>query len=362
MTVTEFHCKNWRNLAETTLRPQAGINVFYGENAQGKTNLLEALWVCSGARSFRGAKEADLIRFEQKSARLDLAFEAGGRSQQLTMQLGAGKQITLNGVEKKSATDLCETVATVIFAPNHLGLVKDGPQVRRGFLDFALARLKPSFAALQEQYDRALDQRNALLRDRRAATMGELLDLWEDALARLGSIYARQRQIYTQRITPFASRFYYELSGQKETLGLAYDGAEASADEGGYELLKEQLRQARETDQRMGYTTVGPHRHDLLLTINDMPARTFGSQGQQRSAALALKLAEAEVLAEYSGEVPVILLDDVMSELDGGRQDYLLNKFSGRQIFLTCCDPAAIPRLSDGSVFLVKDGEIHARA
>jgi DNA replication and repair protein RecF len=359
MTVLEVHLTNWRNLKKTTLIPNQEMNVIYGANAQGKTNLLEALWMCSGARSFRGAKDNELIGFDQKGAKITMKFLSHGREQVLEYKFGEKKEILLNGVEKKSPSELFGTVFAVVFAPNHLGLVKDGPAARRQFIDFALSRLKPTFQNLEEQYQRALDQRNALLRElHHAPQMEGLLDLWEDALARLGSTYARQREKYVATITPFATKFYYELSGGQEELGLSYDGSHHSSDNGGYETLLKELKDSRETDKKMGYTTVGPHRHDLNITINGISARTFGSQGQQRSAALALKMAEAEVLSDYVEEKPIILLDDVMSELDNTRQDYLLNKFSSRQIFITCCDPASVLRLKQGKCFYIEQGEL----
>ncbi len=362
MIVQQLAFQSWRNLKNNVIEPCETINVFYGDNGQGKTNLLEALWVCSGAKSFRGAKENEMIEFGQKQAKLQLKFYSHDRDQQLELAIGEKKSILLNDVEKK-ASDLYESVFSVVFAPNHLSLVKDGPAARRGFIDFALSRLKPSFITLEEQYNRALDQRNALLRDLNTpGYMEGLLDLWEDSLARLGSTYARQRQKYVEKIEPFATKFYYELSGKQETLELQYDGVDVSADNEGYEKLVTALKNARETDKRLGYTTVGPHRHDLQITINGISARNFGSQGQQRSAALALKMAEAEVLSQYFDEKPMILLDDVMSELDSNRQDFILNKFSGRQIFITCCDPASVLRLKQGKSFLIEKGEIHEQA
>ena len=359
MTVLDFEVTNFRNLKTQRLTPNPEMNVFYGDNAQGKTNLLEALWICSGARSFRGAKDSEMVGFDEKQAKLTMNFFSHGREQRLEYRLGEKKEIFLNGVEKKSASDLYETLFAVVFAPNHLGLIKDGPHVRRQFVDFALTRLKPSFQNLEEQYEKTLNQRNALLKNMQLSSdVGGLLDLWEDALARLGSIYARQREKYVEKITPFATGFYYELSGEQEELEIGYDGIEHSADHGGYERLVQDLRDSRETDKKLGYTTVGPHRHDLIITINGISARTFGSQGQQRSASLALKMAEAEVLSEYVQEKPIILLDDVMSELDSNRQDYLLNRFSGRQIFITCCDPASVLRLKEGSCFYIEQGEI----
>jgi DNA replication and repair protein RecF len=360
MKVTRFHFENFRNLKENTLIPCEGINVFYGDNAQGKTNLLEAIWLCSGAKSFRGAGNGDLIAFGEHFANLTMDFVSQNREQTLSFRLGEKKRVVLNGVEKKSTSDLIETVFAVVFAPNHLRLVKDGPQERRTFMDFALCRLKPSFSHLQEQYQRALTQRNALLHNygQHSSQMDTMLELWEEALANLGSIYARQRQKYVEKILPIAEKFYFELSGEKETLSLQYDGENCSADCGGYEFLIEALKNSREQDARFGYTSVGPHRHDLQILINGISARSFGSQGQQRSAALALKMAEAEVLSDYFGEKPIILLDDVMSELDSSRQDFILNKFCGRQIFITCCDPASVLRLHQGKSFYIEKGDI----
>lgn len=362
MIVKQFHFSNWRNLKENTIVPCETVNVFYGDNAQGKTNLLEALWLCSGAKSFRGAKENEMIEFEEEQAKLQLTFYSKEREQELDFSLGNKKKILLNNVEQKKLSDLYETIFLVVFAPNHLNLVKEGPAIRRHFIDFGLERLKPSFITLEEQYNRALDQRNALIREQNFKHFGtDMLDLWEDHLAKLGSMMVYQRQKYVEHIIPFATSFYNELSGKKEELSLEYEGEEFSCENNGYELLKQALKESRETDSRVGYTTVGPHRHDLHIKINGISARTYGSQGQQRSAALSLKMAEAEVLSEYVGEKPVILLDDVMSELDSERQDFLLNKFNGRQIFITCCDPASVLRMVKGKTFYIRQGEIYEK-
>ena len=360
MIIKRFHFSNWRNLKENTMVPCETVNIFYGDNAQGKTNLLEALWLCSGAKSFRGAKENEMIAFNEQQAELKLLFYSKEREQELLYSLGNKKKVLLNNVEQKKLSDLYETVFMVVFAPNHLNLVKEGPAVRRNFIDFGLERLKPSFISLEEQYNRALEQRNALLRSHNFQQFGtQMLELWEDHLAKLGSMMVYQRQKYLEHIKPFALNFYYELSGKKEQLSLEYEGCEFSSENNGYELLKQALKENRENDGKLGYTTVGPHRHDLSIGINGISARTFGSQGQQRSAALALKMAEAEVLSQYVGEKPIILLDDVMSELDSERQDFLLNKFVGRQIFITCCDPASVLRMVEGKTFYIKQGEIY---
>lgn len=360
MIIKKFHFCNWRNLKENTIEPCETVNIFYGDNAQGKTNILEALWLCSGAKSFRGSKENEMIEFDEQQAQLHLTFYSKNREQNLSYCLGTKKKVLLNQVEQKKLSDLYETVFMVVFAPNHLNLVKEGPSVRRNFIDFGLERLKPSFITLEEQYNRALDQRNALLREKHFQQYNEeMLELWEDHLAKLGSMMVFQRKKYVEHMIPFATKFYYELSGKKEELSITYEGSEFSSENNGYEKLKQALKESRENDRNVGYTTVGPHRHDLQILINGISARTYGSQGQQRSAALALKMAEAEFLAQYVGEKPIILLDDVMSELDSDRQDFLLNKFSGRQIFITCCDPASVLRMVSGKTFYIKQGEIY---
>lgn len=360
MIAKQFSFVNWRNLKDSSIQPCESVNVFYGDNGQGKTNLLEAMWICSGAKSFRGAKDQEMMGFGEKQAKLTLDFVSGNREQQLIMQMGNKKTVSVNGVEKKQLSELYETVFMVVFAPVHLGLVKDGPGIRRQFMDFALGRLKPSYLTLEDHYNRALDQRNAMLREPRTLQQNlGLLELWEDALARLGSLVARQRKKYVEKITPFATEFYHELSGGQEMMEIFYDGSEFSSDDEGYEKLKVLLETSRENDIKMGYTTVGPHRHDLMIHINGISARTFGSQGQQRSAALSLKMAEAEVLSDYVGEKPMILLDDVMSELDSSRQNFILNKCKDRQIFITCCEPASVLRLTGGKSFLIQNGDIH---
>ncbi len=368
MKVRELSFENYRNLCSGTFTPDAGVNVIWGSNAQGKTNLLEAIWLFTGGHSFRGSRDADLVRREpdgkpRESARLELKFSGGGREQVAEIKLQNGRRAgTLNGVGKRTASALVGAFCAVVFSPEHLSLVKDGPSERRSFLDSAICQLRPSYAGMLNHYNRTLQQRNSLLKD--IPRHGELLDtleIWDERLAGFGAGIMAERQRYVKRLAPEAGHIYLGISRQKEELGIQYQmtaAAEETAEEQYRQAMVEALRRCRRDDLGAGFTTVGPHRDDLLLTINGAAARVFGSQGQQRSAVLALKLAEAAVLEEIIGEPPVVLLDDVMSELDTQRQEYLLNHLEGRQIFITCCDPANVRLLEHGGVFQVQEGEI----
>lgn len=362
MRVQRLEGMDYRNAERLLLEPGPGVNVLYGDNAQGKTNLIEAMWLFTGAKSFRGAREAECIRFGKKTARLTMDFEAQGREQRADIVLGEGKKILLNDVEKTSLSALSGSFCAVVFAPSHLRLVKDGPGERRKFLDFSLCQLRPGYRNLLNNYQRAMTQRNTLLRDFSLGLPGEMLDIWEDAMARAGSEIVRQRCRYVEALVPFATEVYRGLSSGKEELTLCYEGDVFRSDREGREKLREALLEARREDLRLGSATVGPHRDELLISIDGKPARMYGSQGQQRSAALALKLGEASVLRDFSEELPTALLDDVMSELDPGRQSYILNRIQGWQVFITCCDPAPILRCAEGDCFEVREGRvIHQR-
>lgn len=329
------------------------MNVIYGRNAQGKTNLLEAMWLFTGGRSFRGARDGELVAFGQDKATLNLQFYSEEREQEaeLTVQNGR-RSAALNGVPKRSPAELVGKFRAVLFSPEHLSLIKSGPALRRNFMDAALCQVKPAYAPLLSRYNHTLVQRNALLKDiPRHAELLDTLEIWDDRLARYGDAIAKERASYIEKLEGPARELYAGISENKECFGIQY---QKSA-----ENLREALAAARRDDLQSGHTTVGPHRDDLEVTVDGVSARAFGSQGQQRSLVLALKLAEADVLEQESGETPVILLDDVMSELDTGRQNYLLNRLDGRQVFLTCCEPDAVKRLEDGALFEVRRGELY---
>ena len=366
MIVRELSVDGFRNLHPTVWTPGEGVNILYGDNAQGKTNLLEACWLFTGARSFRGAKDSEMVGFGKDGARLNMQFYAGKREQEASVTIRQRRQVTLNGITLPSANKLAGVFCGVVFSPAHLSLIKDGPDGRRRFVDGAYCQLKPGYIATLTDYHKTLAQRNALLRQAResSASMNgveEMLQLWDNSLAVAGARITRAREHYIRRLEPLAAAVYAGLSGDRERLTLRWDSP-AAVEEGtpadvAHKWL-ELLQQSRRADMAAGFTTVGAHREDLCIEIDGLSVKTFGSQGQQRSAVLALKLAEASLLQEVTDEPPVAFLDDVMSELDTSRQDYILNHIDGWQVFITCCEPSAALQNTAAKVFNVKQGVI----
>lgn len=344
MVIKRLEFINYRNLENSFIIPKEGINVIIGNNAQGKTNLVECLWLFTGGRSFRGAKESELIAFGQKEALIKVYFFAEGRDQTIELSIKNGKrQSVLNDVPKRYLSQIIGTFCAVVFSPDHLTLIKGGPDERRSFIDGALCQIKPSYATLLTRYKRILGERNALLKDiPKHRELEDTLDIWNEKLANEGAAVAVQRAAYVERLRTHAAAFYDGISGGKEKLDINYrisfraengQSAEKIA-----EKLLSSLKKKQKDDIYLGYTTAGPHRDDLLITIDGKEAKSFGSQGQQRSAVLSMKLAEAAVLGEFKREAPIVLLDDVLSELDPFRQDYLLKRLGGMQVFITCCE------------------------
>lgn len=362
MKIQRVAFRNFRNLLPDELVPHEGMNVIYGQNAQGKTNLLEAIWLFTGGRSFRGSRDVELIAFGQELAQLELDFFSEEREQNAVLSIrGKKRSAIINGVDTGGVMDLVGKVRAVIFSPEHLSLVKEGPAMRRAFLDGAICQWKPVYAKLLFQYNRILQQRNALLKDiPRHAELLDTLDIWDEKLAQKGGALMLERTRYVQELTVPAGRVYDGISQGRETFSLRYRSLfSGEGDAATYAAaFQEALGSSRREDLSAGFTTVGPHRDDLEIFVNELDARAFASQGQQRSCVLALKLAEAELLEHLAGEPPVVLLDDVMSELDAGRQDYLLYQLGGRQVFMTCCELEAVARFSGGGRFQMEQGRL----
>lgn len=362
MLVNQLEVKNFRNIDYTSFSPCKGINVIYGENAQGKTNLLESIWLFTGCRSFRGSRDNEIINFNSQKSNIYMDFFAFDRQQSASLEISEGRKFILNGVKKKAATEIVGEFLCVVFSPVHLSLVKDGPYERRRFLDTAISQLKPKYGLALSQFNKAVAQRNILLKD--VAFHSELydtLDIWEDRIAFFGSEIIRQRLGYINKLSMYTDEIYSGLSNEKEKLSISYTQQAIVVGDSKqelYENLKAQLYASRKNDLITGSTSVGPHRDDLSIKIDGLSARSFGSQGQQRSAALSLKLGEAAVIKNFSGEQPVALLDDVMSELDINRQNYILNHIKDWQVFVTCCDPESVKLLRQGKKLHMKNGRI----
>lgn len=368
MKVTSLELENFRNISSARLEPCAGVNVIFGENAQGKTNLLESVWLCSGGKSFRGARESQMIRFGEKVFRIGLGFSDRQREQKILYQSAGGtRKVQLNGVPLKSLSELAGEFLSVVFSPSDLSIVQEGPAARRAFLDNAISQIKPVYARYLQQYNSVLEQRGALLKEialhgRRAAGT---LEIWDQQLAQMGTAVSIFRRDYLTKLSEVSEKVYGGFSGFQEQFSLQYESSvfpqERELQVYSGELIEEYLTVLRENldnDVRMRSTGKGIHRDDLDMKVNGLPARSYGSQGQQRSCAIALKIGEAMLLKGVTGEDPVILLDDVMSELDQGRQDYLLNRIKNFQVFITCCDIVGALRMKEGKVFRVEGGNV----
>ncbi len=363
--------KNLRNIEEAEVSFGEGVNILAGENAQGKTNLLEGIFYPSVGRSFRGAHASEMIRFGQDRAKIDLSYRDTKRDQKISVTLYKDKQrkVEKNGVKMERLSDVVGSFRAVLFCPEHLSMIKDGPAQRRTYMDLAISRLYPMYLHNLQQYTYLLRQRNALLRsayeDR--ATFESTIEIWSMQLSRLAAAIAQTRTEFVRRISAHVSDCFEEMTGERETPRLIYDGssgqpeeeyADREATEKKYFSL---LMSSHQREIAAGATLWGIHKDDIDITLNGKKARIYGSQGQQRSLALAMKLAEGEITREEYGDYPVFLFDDVLSELDGGRRDYLIHKIRDKQVILTSCEPDLLSDMGDVTRILVKCGSFCER-
>ncbi len=376
MRIEALALRDFRNLRQADMTPGEGINLLYGDNAQGKTNLVEAIYLLTGQKGFRQSREADYIRFEQSRAEIRCRFFQGGRSQTASLVYSrgdgaaprGGKTAQINEIDVQPS-ELTGLFCAVVFSPTEVGLIKEGPALRRAFLDSAISQVMPRYLRNMAAFGRALSQRNSLLYDMaRHSGMDDLLAVWDRSFAKAAYSVINARWRYVTRLTKPAEEIYRDLSGDRETFSAEYQssipGAWGALDaQAGEAHILEALEASREEDLKNGFTTIGPHRDDLSVALDGVPARTFGSQGQQRSCALTLKLAECAVIEEVSGERPILLLDDVLSELDKRRRDYFLSGAgTGRgQMFITCTDRAGFRAVRQGVTMRIQNGEIKAR-
>lgn len=366
MNITNLNINNFRNIKELELRPDNGINIIFGENAQGKTNLIESIWLFSGFRSFRGSRDNDLIRFGEDFFKTELDFCGGNRQQNAKMIVAPQtKKIILNSVPLTASSKLLGIFNCVVFAPSYLSLVKGNPSERRKFIDSALCRLKPFYAKQLAEYNKTLIQRNSFLKELKYNSKNyDFLEIWNSNLCSKSVQIINERLKYLEKLSQTASEIYSGLSGRREELTLKYmlrlspSKYEFITEPVDIEKAEKLLKNNESSDILYGTTNTGSHRDDVEIEINGVSAKKFGSQGQQRSAALALKLGEAEIIKEMTGERPVALLDDVMSELDVHRQDYILNHIRDWQVFITCCEPSTVLRMYDGKTFEIKNGQV----
>ncbi len=352
MIVLNLECKNFRNLENVYIEPCENMNVICGENAQGKTNLIEAIWLFTGAKSFRSSKDNAFIKFDTEKAVCNLNFKSEGIENNAKLEISDKRNAFLNENRLKSASALAGKFNAIVFSPIDLSLVSDGPSIRRKFIDTAIGQIYPAYIGILKNYIRAVSQRNQIIKDYKYdSTVSVMLDVFESEIAQNGKKIVDFRKRYLEVLSEFLPIVYEGISKGKEILETKYI---FSCEED----LEEKLKLSRKEDMFSGVTSIGPHRDDIEFKINGISARNFGSQGQKRSVALAVKLSEAEVIRKKTGECPVILLDDVMSELDKIRQNFVLNHIEGMQSFLTCCDESNIENLKSGKKFTVKSGGV----
>lgn len=351
MIVYNLECKNFRNLENLNISPCEEMNVICGENAQGKTNIIESIWLFTGAKSFRTQKDDNFIKLGTQKAENFLKFKSEGIEKEAQILIEERRTAFLNQKKLKSPSELAGKFNAIVFSPNDLKLVSDGPNVRRKFLDTAIGQLYPSYINILRNYLRAVTQRNKIIKEYKFdSTLSIMLDVYENEIAQNGKKIIDFRKRYIEIINEFLPNVYDGISRGKEILQTEYVTSG--------EDLAEKLIFSRKEDMFSGVTSCGPHRDDLELKINGISARNFASQGQKRSIALAIKLAEAKVIEKNVGECPVILLDDVMSELDPSRQDFILNHIKGMQSFLTCCDDSNVKNLIAGKKFIINNGRV----
>ena len=330
MFVTELKADGYKNLNGVLIKPHPEYNLITGMNAQGKTNLIEAIWLMTGCRSFRGSRERDYIGLDRKLMEISLNFDDGRRNQNIDYRMSReslkDRKISVNGVPVKGTGSLFDSFKCVVFTPDDTEIIKGSPEKRRTFTDLCVCQLHPGCLDPVRRYELILEHRNALLKSASAGKASkDMIYVWDRQSAAIGTIVSQKRSAYVKMLGEVCARLYEKIS---------------SIDD----------------DIRLGYTTCGAHRDDLSVRINGLNIRDFGSQGQKKTAALVMKLGQAEIYYRNRDEAPVILLDDVMGELDGERQKMVFDTVRNMQVFITACNENSVKGLSGGAVFQVEKG------
>ena len=366
MKVNRLGFRDYRNLKENELIPGPQVNVICGDNAQGKTNLLEAICYLSTARSHRARYDRELIGFDRDRARLVGHIQAREREFETEILLNRGRRrrMTVNGVAARNGGDLSQVLHTVFFSPEDLFLIREGAAARRRFMDQSLCQLRPRYAEALTEYGRLYDHKTRILRD--SDEYPQLLDTLPDfnhRLCQVGAVLISYRARYVQVLAVHARRAHWECSGEREELALSYQTVKTVEDPLGpvqdiAGALEEHQARHYQAELASRLCLSGPHKDDIAVTVNGLEARHFCSQGQVRTAALSLKLADREIHKNAIGEYPVMLLDDVLSELDPRRQEYVLNRIAGGQVFITCCENDRLDALLSGRVYHIREGRV----
>ena len=360
MIIKSLELADFRNYDSLEISFDKGTNILYGDNAQGKTNILEAIYVSATTKSHKGSKDKEIVNFNKEEAHIRTYLFKDEEDIRVDMHLRKNKSkgIAIDGQKIKKAADLLGLLNVVFFSPEDLGIIKNGPSERRRFADMELCQLDNFYLYNLNNYNKIINQRNKLLKDMYFNPgLKETLNIWDSQLVSFGSKIIERRMQFANQISEIIYDIHKKLSGGKEELVIKYE-PDVSIDD-----FEKSMRMNQEKDIKLKQTTTGPHRDDFSFIVNGIDIRKYGSQGQQRTAALSLKLSEIELVKKISKDTPVLLLDDVLSELDSNRQNYLLNSISDIQTLITCTglDEFVKNRFQINKVFQVVEGEVYEK-
>lgn len=353
MYLKSITLENFRNYEKQTIDFNKNINIIYGNNAQGKTNIIEAIFLCAYGKSFRAKKDADLIRFDENNASVELTYEKVDREGKLKAVVNDEKKVFFsNGIKLTKISDIVGKINVVIFTPDDINIIKEGPKERRRFIDMMISSLKPNYLHLLNLYNKVIEQRNNYLRQIKLENKSpNMLEIWDEQLADYSSKIYEYRNLYINKISEIIDSIYKNIVGNdKESIKIKYISSGKNK-----ESFLEILKKSKEIDIKRGFTSTGIHRDDFILYINGRPANVYGSQGQKRTLLLSLKICELEIIKEEINDTPILLLDDFMSELDESRRNNFLENIKDNQIIITCTDKIEID--NDYYQFFVENGK-----
>ena len=353
MWINNIKLNNFRNYNNKEIKLHENINVFFGENAQGKTNIIESIFLCSIGKSFRTNKEKELIKFNEEKTLVEINYEKSDRTGNIKIEIGEKKQVYLNGIKIKKLSELLGNINIVIFTPDDINILKGGPQNRRKFLDIMISQLRPNYMHILSLYNNTLEQRNNYLKQIKTEKKDEnLLDIWDEKLIDYGIKIYEYRKEFLEKIKNKIKNIHKDITNGREDIEIKYISDAITR-----QTFINELKSRRKLDIIKGFTTKGVHRDDFIIYINKKQVGTFGSQGQNRTAMLSLKLSELQVIYDDIGEYPILLLDDFMSELDSKRRESFLNNIKDIQVIITCTEKLRLENLKYFS-YNVIDGDI----
>ena len=353
MWINNIKLNNFRNYNNKEIKLHENINVFFGENAQGKTNIIESIFLCSIGKSFRTNKEKELIKFNEEKTLVEINYEKSDRTGNIKIEIGEKKQFYLNGIKIKKLSELLGNINIVIFTPDDINILKGGPQNRRKFLDIMISQLRQNYMHILSLYNKTLEQRNNYLKQIKTEKKDEnLLDIWDEKLIDYGIKIYEYRKEFLEKIKNKIKNIHKDITNGREDIEIKYISDAITR-----QTFINELKSRRKLDIIKGFTTKGVHRDDFIIYINKKEVGTFGSQGQNRTAMLSLKLSELQVIYDDIGEYPILLLDDFMSELDSKRRESFLNNIKDIQVIITCTEKLRLENLKYFS-YNVIDGDI----